>query len=288
MLCDLVERWEIWAMIIKKIVLFSPNGYVGSAIKEKIQEEGTLQLYEITRDSDLEQYKENYDVLIYSAAASHGSAEKYVQDNVVTAVTMMNFCKLHGIKRIIYLSSDSIYGEINTDVVTESATMLNPGIYGVTKYLAERIIIESGIPYYILRMPGVVGKSWREVFICNLMMALKNNEHINLYNMDRAFNNILDIDDLTQFINRLCTYENINRSEVFLLGNIEKPHLKEVVYYIKKLYHSTSEIDNMETDAKRYFTLDVSKAVEFGYSSKKIWTIIDELYQVQKKEEELL
>ncbi len=275
-------------MIIKKIVLFSPNGYVGSAIKEKIQEEGTLQLYEITRDSDLEQYKENYDVLIYSAAASHGSAEKYVQDNVVTAVTMMNFCKLHGIKRIIYLSSDSIYGEINTDVVTESATMLNPGIYGVTKYLAERIIIESGIPYYILRMPGVVGKSWREVFICNLMMALKNNEHINLYNMDRAFNNILDIDDLTQFINRLCTYENINRSEVFLLGNIEKPHLKEVVYYIKKLYHSTSEIDNMETDAKRYFTLDVSKAVEFGYSSKKIWTIIDELYQVQKKEEELL
>lgn len=275
-------------MIIKKIVLFSPNGYVGSAIKEKIQEEGALQLYEITRDSDLEQYKENYDVLIYSAASSHGSAEKYVQDNVVTAVTMMNFCKLHGIKRIIYLSSDSIYGEINTDVVTESATMLNPGIYGVTKYLAERIIIESGIPYYILRMPGVVGKSWREVFICNLMMALKNNEHINLYNMDRAFNNILDIDDLTQFINRLCTYENTNRSEVFLLGNIEKPHLKEVVYYIKKLYHSTSEIDNMETDAKRYFTLDVSKAVEYGYSSKKIWTIIDELYQVQKKEEELL
>ncbi len=275
-------------MIIKKIVLFSPNGYVGSAIKEKIQEEGTLQLYEITRDSDLEQYKENYDVLIYSAAASHGSAEKYVQDNVVTAVTMMNFCKLHGIKRIIYLSSDSIYGEINTDVVTESATMLNPGIYGVTKYLAERIIIESGIPYYILRMPGVVGKSWRQVFICNLMMAIKNNEHINLYNMDRAFNNILDIDDLTKFINRLCTYENTKNSEIFILGNIEKPYLKEVVYYIKKLYHSTSEIDNMDTDAKRYFTLDVSKAVEYGYSSKKIWTIIDELYQIQKKEEKSL
>lgn len=275
-------------MIIKKIVLFSPNGYVGSAIKEKIQEEGTLQLYEITRDSDLEQYKENYDVLIYSAAASHGSAEKYVQDNVVTAVTMMNFCKLHGIKRIIYLSSDSIYGEINTDVVTERATMLNPGIYGVTKYLAERIIIESGIPYYILRMPGVVGKSWRQVFICNLMMAIKNNEHINLYNMDRAFNNILDIDDLTKFINRLCTYENTKNSEIFILGNIEKPYLKEVVYYIKKLYHSTSEIDNMDTDAKRYFTLDVSKAVEYGYSSKKIWTIIDELYQIQKKEEKSL
>lgn len=272
-------------MIIKKIVLFSPNGYIGNAIKEKIQEDRNFRLYEITRDSNLEQYEEDYDVLIYSAATSYGTAEKYVQDNVTTALAMMNFCKEHNIKRIIYLSSDSIYGEINTSIVNENAFMLNPGIYGMTKYLAERIIIESGIPYYILRMPGVVGKCWRKVFICNLILAIKNNEHINLYNMDRDFNNILDIDDLTKFINNLCIDDSIEKSEIILLGNTEKLHLKEIVYYIKELYHSTSEISNIDTNARRYFTLDVSKAVEYGYSSKSIWTIIDDLYQIQKKEE---
>ena len=137
-------------MGVKKVVLFSPHGYVGGFLKERLLREPNIQMYEMGRDSTYEKYEGDYDILLYAAAVSKGSADKYVQDNVVTAVTMMNFCKLHGIKRIIYLSSDSIYGEINTDVVTESATMLNPGIYGVTKYLAERIIIESGIPYYKL------------------------------------------------------------------------------------------------------------------------------------------
>lgn len=270
---------------MKKILLFSPTGYIGRFIKEKICNESNIQLYEITRDSDLNQYQDDYDIMIYSAATSYATADKYVTDNVVTAVSIVNFCRKCHIQRIIYLSSDSIYGEINTDVVTERAVMVNPGIYGITKYLAERIIIESGISYYILRMPGVVGRVWRSNFISNLMSRIKNNENIELYNIDRKFNNILDIDDLTQFIVTLCDCENKDQiSEIFLLGNMETVELKKLVFYIKELHHSTSLISNFDTDKKRYFTLDITRAVEYGYSSKNIKKIIDELYQIQKAE----
>lgn len=152
---------------MKKIILFSPNGYVGSFIKETIEKEKGIQLYEITRKSNLELYQMNYDILIYSAAvtsARHEVAEKYVQDNVVTAVSMVNFCKNHHVKRIIYLSSDEIYGDLNVDKVTENTIMINPSVYATTKYLAEKIIIESGIPYYILRLPGIVGRIWGKTF----------------------------------------------------------------------------------------------------------------------------
>ncbi len=265
---------------MKKVMLFSPTGYIGSYIKDRLIKEKNIQLYEMTRDSDMSQYIGLYDILIYSASVSNADVEKYIQDNVVTAVLMVGFCREHGIKRIIYLSSDSIYGEINIDEVSEKAVMINPDMYGTTKYLAEKIIIASGIPYYILRLPGVVGGIWRKNFISNLMERIRYNEHIYLYNVDREFNNILYIDDLTKFILLLCNYADENQGEIFLLGNTEKIELMQIVAYLKELYNSTSSVSSIDTEQKRYFTLDVTKAVKYGYTAKSIKEILDSLYQI--------
>lgn len=274
---NLAETYDM-----KNVILFSPTGYIGSILKKRIEDEEGIRLHEMTRESDLQSYNGDYDILLYSAAVSNATTEKYVQDNVITALTVINFCSQHHIKRIIYLSSDSIYGAINTDMIHAEVTMVEPGIYGTTKYLAEKIIMESGIPYYILRLPGVVGKIWRKNFVYDLMSKMKNNEDIKLYNMERKFNNILDVDDLAEFIVSLCKLKNGDNSEIFLLGNTESMILKELVIYIKKLYHSTSQIRNIDTDQKRYFTLDVAKAVEYGYHSKSILQIIDALYYIQE------
>lgn len=270
---------------MKKIILFSPNGYVGGFIKKRLEEDGTIQLYEITRGDNLEQYQTDYDVLIYSASITsvrHVTVDKYVQDNVVTAISMMGFCKKRNVKKVIYLSSDEIYGELNADKVTDKAVMVNPNLYAATKYLAEKIIMESGVSYYILRLPGVVGRIWRENFICNLMNKIRNDEQIHLYNMDRKFNNMLHIDDLTMFINLLCDKAYDERSEIFLLGNTEYVRLKDVVLYIKNLYQSKSDICNIETNQKKCFTLDVGKAMEYGYYSKRVNVILDELYRLRE------
>lgn len=269
---------------MKKIILFSPNGYIGGFVKKRIQENEDVLLHVMTRDSNPEQYQEDYDILIYSASitsARHETAEKYVQDNVVTAVKIVDFCKVHHIKKIIYLSSDEIYGELHADMVTAKTIMVNPNLYAITKCLAEKIVMESGIAYYILRLPGVVGRKWGETFIYRLMSEIRDHKQIELYNLDRKFNNILHIDDLTRFIEILCNCEDKNKNEIFLLGNTEKIELEKIVFYMKKLYHSNSRIINIGAVDKRYFTLDVTKAVEYGYSSKNIFTIIDELYRIQ-------
>lgn len=272
---------------MKKIVLFSPNGYVGSFVKKGLLEENDIQLFELTRNSNLEKYKGSYDVLVYSAAitsARSERAEKYVQDNVVAAIRMVDFCREHGIKRIIYFSSDEIYGELNTDQATVKAVMINPNLYATTKYLAEKIILESEIPCYILRLPGIVGQVWGNNFIYRLIDKIRNNERVELYNLEKKFNNILDIEDLVRFTVILCN-TNIcadNRNEIFLLGNEESIELKDIVFYIKKIYQSKSVICNEDGRNKRYFTLDVAKAVEYGYCSKNIRTIIDELCQMRK------
>lgn len=271
--------------MIKKVVLFSPNGYVGSFTKKRLEEEKNIQLYEITRKSNLEQYQTDYDILIYSASVTsvrHEKADKYVQDNVVTALSMVDFCQKHHVKRIIYISTDEIYGELKADMITEKNIMVNPNLYATTKYLAEKIIIESGIPYFILRLPGIVGHVWGKNFFYGLMDKIRKNELVELYNIDRNFNNIVELDDLIHFITILCSkcYSN-TKNEIFLLGNTKSMVLNDIVTYIKNIYQSTSVVKSVEAKNKRYFTLDVSKAVGYGYFSKEIKIIIDALHQIQ-------
>lgn len=272
--------------MMKKVLLFSPNGYVGRFMKERLTKEKDIRFYEMTRNSNFESEQMDYDILIYSASvtsARNETAGKYIQDNVVAAVSVIDFCKKYHVKKIIYLSSDEIYGALNTDRVSSDQTvMVDPNIYAVTKYLAERIIIESGIPHFILRMPGIVGRQWGKNFIYSLIDKIKNSSPVDLYNLDKGFNNILDIDDLTEFVITLCQNWTDSNSEILLLGNTENVKLNEIVSHIKELYHSSSVVRNVDAECKRYFTLDVTKAVKYGYHSKKIMSIIDDLYQIRK------
>lgn len=272
---------------MKKVILFSPNGYVGSIIKEKLGVLENIELFEITRKTQIDLIKGNYDILIYSAAVTSSrtaGAEQYIRDNALCAVTMTEFCAKHFIKKIIYLSTDEIYGQLNDKQVTEDVVMYTPNIYATTKYLAEKVIMESGISYYILRLPGIVGKKWGKSFIYRLIDMVIRNEKIVIYHADRDFNNVVDVEDLVDFIEKLVLRNDYEQSEVFLLGNMHMISLLELINYIKKVYCSHSKIECIETDDKRYFTLNVEKAVSYGYRSKSISQIIDELYQCGRGE----
>ena len=241
----------------------------------------------ITRETNIDAVEGAFDVLLYTASITSARKEsslKYVTDNCLSAVRMVEFCKRHEIKRIIYISTDEIYGQLNTEKVTENTIMVSPNIYATTKYLAEQIIVESGIPYYILRLPGLVGKKWGNNFVYSMMEKVQRNEDIKIYNGEKNFNNLVEIDDLTNFIFNLICKDNCITSEVFVLGNCESMKLIEMIKIMKEMYHSSSKIYNEENSTKRYFTLDVEKAVGYGYTSKKIKKILCDLKGIKHHE----
>lgn len=267
-----------------KVILFSPNGYVGSFLQTKLTECEGISLSGITRESDLDAFEGEYDILLYTASvtsARKAAAEQYIRDNALCAANMMAFCKKHQIRRIIYLSTDEIYGMLRAREVTEHSVMVSPNIYAATKYLAEQVIRESGIPYYILRLPGIVGRNWGDNFIYRTMEKVRNQEDIYIYNGQKEFNNLVDIDDLAQFILLLCNKIECSISETFVIGNCEKIKLLELVEYMKEMYGSSSKVHDGEDSSGRYFTLNVGKAVSYGYRSKRIKSIIYELKELQ-------
>lgn len=267
-----------------KVILFSPNGYVGGFLKTKLTECEGISLFGITRESDLDAFEGEYDILLYTASitsARKATAEQYIRDNALCATDMIGFCKKHRVRRIIYLSTDEIYGMLQACEVTEHSAMVSPNIYAATKYLAEQVIRESRIPYYILRLPGIVGRDWGDNFIYRTMEKVQNQEDIYIYNGQREFNNLVDVDDLAQFILVLCYKIECPASETFVVGNCEKIKLLELVEFMKEIYDSSSEVHDGEDSSRRYFTLNVRKAVSYGYRSKSIKNIIYELKELQ-------
>lgn len=267
-----------------KVILFSPTGYVGASIRQVLENNENILLYEISRESILENYTEQYDVLVYSAsitAARKEKPEKYIIDNSLTASRMVHFCIVHHIKKIIYLSTDEIYGRLKTSKASKESIMVEPNIYASTKYLAEKIIRDSGISYFILRLPAIVGKQWGSTFLYQLMEKAKQNQDICIYNGDKEFNNVIEINDLVQFIVYLIMEEKYDQSEIFVLGNEQIVKLSRIVEYVKELHHSTSQIVSVENENARWFLLDVSEAIKCGYKSKPLFQILDELYDLQ-------
>ncbi len=267
-----------------KVILFSPYGYVGGFLRTKLAEYEGISLFGITRESNLDAFKGEYDILLYTASitsARKATAEQYIIDNALCAADMMKFCKKHRVRRIIYLSTDEIYGMLRVREVTEHSEMVSPNIYAATKYLAEQVIRQSGMPYYILRLPGIVGRDWGDNFIYRTMEKVRNQDDVYIYNGQKEFNNLVDIDDLVQFIMVLCNKIECPASETFVIGNCEKIKLLELVEFMKEMYDSSSEIHDDENPVGRYFTLNVEKAVSYGYHSKSIKNIIYELKELQ-------
>lgn len=77
------------------------------------------------------------DILIHLAAVTHGSNEAYKHVNIEGTRRLIVAAKKQGVRRCIFFSTRAI-GKLC-------------GAYGASKEEAERIIIQSGIPYCIVR-----------------------------------------------------------------------------------------------------------------------------------------
>lgn len=263
---------------MKRVVLFTPTGYLGGKIKEFLCGCTDIYLKTISRNENLAKINEMYDTMIYTAALTpyrNPSVVAYIEDNVNTVTRMLQFAREHGIDRIIYISSDEIYGRLVCELCNEFSDIINPSNYAISKYLAEKLIEESGLRYYILRLPGIVGGSNRINFLNNIIDKLSRNKDITCYNLKKRFNNTIYIYDLLDFIYCLIGKGDSSANEIFLLGLVESIILYDVIDYARQKLNSKSNIYEVPNNGNRYFLLDVSKAVKYGYKSIDIYKMID-------------
>lgn len=209
------------------------------------------------------------DIIVHAAGAlpfRENDFSVFKRNNVDVMGSLVDFARRKQVKRFIYCSTIGVYGEFRDTLITEDSDRINPDAYGLTKYMAECMLrAESEIESISLRMPGIIGKESRGVWLPNIVQLFREGAPVTIYAPAFRTRNFVWIDDLARFIADLVEMKSW-KYDVVNLACHEKVSIGELVQYIKKTTRSDSEI-YVKNVARAPFCLDDSRAVEMGYKS---------------------
>src|SRR2546430_7209961 len=115
-----------------------------------------------------------------------GHFDRYVHDNIVATQRLLESLRGTEIQKLVFASSESVYGDAEMFPTKESALPRPVSPYGMTKLAAEHLAFvymrSFGIPVTALRYFTVFGPRQRpDMAFCRFMQALVDNQEIEIF-----------------------------------------------------------------------------------------------------------
>ena len=230
--------------------------YYSREIKEKnIQNALNHKNFELIAEDilEMERYPE-VDYVFHLAAqagvrASWGkSFEIYTRKNIEATQRLLEFYKEHEIKKIVYASSSSVYGDAELPMKEE--TILKPvSPYGVTKLAGENLCYlywkNYGVPVTSLRYFTVYGPGQRpDMAISKFVRAILNGEEITVYGNGTQTRDFTFVDDIVE-ATLLAAKGNIV-GEVFNVGGGSRISVNELIGIMENIIGRKAKVKYVE------------------------------------------
>lgn len=188
--------------------------------------------HDLTKPID---WNKEIDTIIHIAAKASpwGSRNEFYNHNVLATRNLLEFGKSKNIKKIIYISSSSVYYNLEDQFNIDENDIIGPSFinhYAETKYLGEKLVEESGIPYVILRPRAVFGPG-DTVLFPRILEAAKKFTLPNIIRKDgkSPIGDLIYIDNLVEIIHKSATEDVFG---IYNLTNAEPILIKEFLYGI--------------------------------------------------------
>ena len=157
------------------------------------------------------------DVLIHAAAALpiRGSSREILSVNIDGTRTLLAAAREAGVRRVIFISSTSVYGVPRVHPISEDAPLVGVGAYGESKIRAEELVRSSGLETVIVRPKTFIGPERLGVFEI-LFDWIREGKRIPVLGSGNNRYQLLAVDDLVDAILRASEAEV--GGEVFNVG----------------------------------------------------------------------
>lgn len=157
---------------------------------------------------------ESFDQVVHMAAQagvrySLDNPHAYVDSNLVGFVNILEGCRHHGIKHLVYASSSSVYGENGKTPFAETDNVDHPlSLYAATKksneLMAHTYSHLYGLPATGLRFFTVYGPWGRpDMALFKFVRAILTGEPIDVYNHGNMARDFTYIDDIVEGVLRV-------------------------------------------------------------------------------------
>ena len=151
-----------------KIVLFGSSGQVGSTLlsylssyHSVITDQKENKRLDLQSEQDIENFLKSYPADLYINAAAftnvddaESSRKECFAVNAGFVDQLVNFLKKNN-SSLIHLSTDYVYGNNDSDPITENYDLKPMNYYGMTKKIAEEAITNSLNNYFIFRVSWI-------------------------------------------------------------------------------------------------------------------------------------
>ncbi len=169
----------------------------------------------------------------YIKKKSEGNKQIINNRNILKNIII--FCKKNNVKKIIFLSSSTVYSKINKYPLSENQKIKPKTFLGKSKKINENQLLKlsrtSKIKVLILRIFTVYGKGMRtDQFITQIIKKIKKNKKVTLWNPN-TFRNLIFIKDLNNIIDLLSK----KSSKKFDIINVASNKSFQIKYIFKIL-----------------------------------------------------
>lgn len=225
--------------------------------------------------------------VIHAAAESHvdnsfGNSLLFTRTNVYGTHTILEACRRMGVKRIIHISTDEVYGEVR-DGAADEGTALNPtNPYSASKAGAEMVI--SGylhsyrMPVVTVRGNNIYGiRQYPEKIIPRFVLQLDSGKKLPLYGSGRNRRHYLAAQDFAAAIALLMQRGKIG--EIYNVGSDDEFENIQIADMIARIFGYRLE-DVIDFVPDRPFNdwryaIDSSRIRALGWSPQR--RLIDDL-----------
>lgn len=181
------------------------------------------------------------DCLIHCASAI---PSENISDKRMMKINYYGFKKLAlqlietGCKKIIFISSMSVYGDIKVDNVNSNTKTKPTDTYGCSKLKIEDFIKklkkDKKINFFILRLPALVGVNSDYNFISKVLRKIKKKETVVYSNPNLKFNNFVHVKNLANIIVKMI---KLNDSRILNIASSRPVKLKNIIKFMHRFEH---------------------------------------------------
>ena len=247
-------------------VLFSKNHKVVANYKNKkfIRKNKNI-IFKKINLKKIKQFDKNIELLIHCASLTppkYSQNKCFIENNKINN-KIIKAIKKSEIKKIIFMSSVSVYPKNKLGVLRENSVLQNNDPYGISKILMEKKlkkISNKNRKVVILRLSSVLGKNSHSNFLSNLILLFKNKKILKIHNKEKYFNSCIHIKNLYFLIKKILkknlksnfTIFNVHSSKPLKIISIIKLYKKnlnknkKIIFLDKKLPSYIVQSENLK------------------------------------------